>query len=121
MAKIGMEAALEEAIHERKPNPHIEEVVDRIMPVLTLTQGTHEVWTRENVTRELLNLIQTIRSVKAGKHPDLKWDDDRVLVRFGPLAVRVSQRNPEENFEVFVSVAELYGMQVWAHRVREDK
>lgn len=91
-------------------SPHIDEVVDRIIPVLTLVCGTAKVWTRDDVKRELINLVELVEYARADPE---KWGEFKPnqVVRFGALAVHVGPGNAEENYEVFVSVADIFGMQ----------
>jgi hypothetical protein len=117
--KMGIEEAYDKALGSGD-NAHLDEVVDRILPVLALTEGLKSVWTRETIKRELIGLITTIREVRKDPVKYGKLGTNQIA-RFGPLAVQVSIRNDAENFEVFVSVAEVYGMQVLGEEWRKEK
>lgn len=92
-----------------RPSPHIDRVTDQVYPIVQLAYGLRHTWSRDDVRREILNAISAIHAALADPQRWGEWDPNRV-VRFGPIAVQRSAINPTENFEIFVSAAEVYGM-----------
>jgi len=85
---------------------HIEEQLDRIMPVLLQVMGTANCPTRENVKRDLAVAIEALR-----RHPEA--DVTHGLIR----ASRVKFTD-ELNFDVLVPVTTIYGFQMWTQEER---
>lgn len=99
-------------------NKHLDEVVDRLMPVITLVSGTRNTWTRDEVKRELAGLVSALRLVEQNPQKYGESARNRV-VRFGPIAVGKGMVDGE-NYEIFISAAELYGLRVLEGEWRKD-